>query len=295
MSGHHHHHHHTGSTNIKVAFFLNLIFTIIELIGGILTNSVAVLSDALHDLGDSISLGLSWYLQRVSEKGRTTRYSYGYRRFSLLGAIINGMILFTGSIFIITEAIPRIQNPEPSHATGMMLLAVIGILFNGAAVWRLRTGSSQNEKVVSLHLLEDVLGWVAILIGGAVIHFTNWYIIDPILSLLIAAYILYNAISRLKESMGIILQAVPKGIELQAISERIQAVEGVVDIHDLHVWSMDGERNVLTVHTVLDDSTRRSHSEIKQEISTAMAEMDIGHCTIETELPGEDCGLQDCH
>ena len=162
----HHHDHHGDVKNIKVAFFLNFGFAIIEIIGGFLTNSVAILSDAVHDLGDSLSLGLAWYFQKYSRKKSDSTYTYGYRRFSLVGALANSLVLIVGSILILTEAIPRIFNPQQAHPQGMMMLAVLGIAVNGVAMLRLRRGKSLNEKVVSLHLMEDVLGWIAVLVGA---------------------------------------------------------------------------------------------------------------------------------
>ncbi len=292
--GHHHHHHHHDTKNIKVAFFLNLFFTIIEVVGGIMTNSLAILSDALHDLGDSLSLGLAWYFQSLSKKGRDKKYSYGYKRFSLLGAIINGVVLVAGSIIIIKEAIPRLLNPQEANAKGMILLAVLGVIINGAAVLNLRKGHSQNEKVVSLHLLEDVLGWVAVLIGSIVIYFTDWFIIDPILSLGIALFILFNVYKGLKTSFNIILQAVPEEINIDEIQNGLNEVKGVHSIHDLHIWSLDGERNVLTVHVVIDEAANMDAHELKVNINQRMKELGISHCTIETELEGEECVLVDC-
>ncbi|MEZ5008124.1 MAG: cation diffusion facilitator family transporter [Chitinophagales bacterium] len=294
MSHHHHHHHdHSSTGNLKVAFFLNLFFTVIEIIGGIFTNSLAILSDALHDLGDSLSLGLAWYFQNLSQKGRDSKFSYGYKRFSLLGAIINSIVLIVGSIFIIKSAIPRLLDPQVSNTKGMIILAIFGVIINGAAVLRLKKGSSHNEKVVSLHLLEDVLGWVAVLIGSIVMYFTNWYIIDPILSFGIAAFILFNVYKGLKSSLKIILQAIPENVEMDKIEAEILAVEGVSSIHDLHVWSMDGEKNVLTVHIVLTNGFTKQHK-IKSAISKAMLAFQINHCTIETEVEGEECVLIDC-
>lgn len=190
--GHHHHHHHSTG-NIKVAFFLNLGFAIIEIIGGLFTNSLAILSDALHDLGDSLSLGLAWYFQKYSEKERDQKYTYGYQRFSLLGAYINTIILIIGSIFIIQKSVTRILHPEEVEALGMILLAILGILVNAAAVLKLQKGTSLNEKVVTLHLMEDILGWVVVLLGSILMYFIYLPIIDPILSLGISIYILYNA------------------------------------------------------------------------------------------------------
>ena len=225
----HHHHHHNGTENIRVAFWLNLAFTIIEIIGGFLTNSLAILSDALHDLGDSLSLGLAWYFQNLSKKGRDRKFSYGYRRFSLLGAIINSIVLVVGSIFIITEAIPRVMDPQSTNATGMIGLAILGVLVNGAAVLKLKKGHTQNEKVAALHLLEDVLGWVAVLIGSIIIYFTNWFIIDPLLSLGIALFILFNVYKSIKSSMSKIAVA-PVNADIESAvrqGEKVQQVEAV--------------------------------------------------------------------
>ena len=183
---HHGHHHHGDVKNLGIAFILNVCFTIIEIVGGILTNSVAILSDALHDLGDSLSLGLAWYFQRLSEKGRDRNFSYGYKRFSVLGALITSVVLVIGSVIIIYSAVSRLQHPQISNGLGMLGLAVLGILVNGAAVVRLKGSSSVNSRAVMLHLMEDVLGWVAVLIGSLFIYFFDWQIIDPILSLMIA-------------------------------------------------------------------------------------------------------------
>ena len=199
LMGHHHSHEQEKGGNIKVAFFLNISFTIIEIIGGVLTNSVAILSDALHDLGDSLSLGLAWYFEKKSKKGRSKNFSFGYKRFSLLGALINAIVLIIGSIFILREAIPRIINPEPVDTKGMILLAILGIFVNGLAVLRLKKGTSLNEKVISLHLLGDVFGWIAVLIGAIAIYYFNSPIIDPILSFLIAGFILFNVYKNLNK------------------------------------------------------------------------------------------------
>ena len=178
---HHHHHSHDGESNIGIAFLLNISFTIIELIGGYMTNSVAIISDAVHDFGDSISLGMAWYFQKISKREKTDKYTYGYKRFSLLGAIINSIVLVVGSIYIISEAVPRLFSPQETSAKGMFALAIVGIIINGAAVLKTRTGDSINERVVSLHMMEDVLGWAAVLVGSVIMHFTGLTIIDPIL------------------------------------------------------------------------------------------------------------------
>ena len=296
---HHHHHDHENSTgNIKIAFFLNLGFTIIEFFGGIYTNSLAITSDALHDLGDSLSLGLSWYFQKVSTKKPTKNFSYGYKRFSLLGAIINSIVLIVGSIFIIYEAIPRIIKPEESDAKGMMYFAILGIIINGAAVFKLKKGNSINEKVVALHLLEDVLGWVAVLIASIVMQFYNLPILDPILSLLITFYVLFNIYKNMKESLRIILQGTPEEVSSEKIKERILAFDKIKSIHDIHLWTLDGNYNVFTVHLVLEDKNTVLHEtgKLKQKLKKMLHDdFDLEHITIELEVLDEDCGYKSCN
>ncbi len=294
---HHHGHDHSKDVkNIKLAFFLNLSFTIIEIIGGALTNSIAILSDAIHDLGDSLSLGLAWYFQKLAKKGRTKSYSYGYKRFSLIGAVINSVILIIGSIYILSEAIPRIFSPQETHAKGMFLLAIFGIIVNGIAVLRLRKGSSINEKVVSLHLLEDVLGWIAILIGSVVMYFFDLPIIDPILSLAIACFVLCNVFRNIRQASRIILQGIPDNIDLENIAEKIQQLKEVSNVHDLHVWSMDGEYNILTMHVTLREKlTMEKIRELKNKIRSLLYELNIQHATIEFETAEEQCRFEKSH
>lgn len=288
------HNHSHETKNIKVAFFLNLGFTIIEIIGGIYTNSLAILSDALHDLGDSLSLGLSWYFQKLSNKGRTKSYSYGYKRFSLLGAIINAIVLAVGSVFILSKAIPQLFNPEQSDAEGMMYLAILGIIVNGAAVLKLRKGISLNEEVVSLHLLEDVLGWAAVLIGSIIMMYVDAPFIDPLLSVLISVYVLYNVFRNLRKSLRVVLQAIPKDISFQKIQKQLEDIPEISEIHDLHIWSMDGNYNVMSVHVKLEKDYKLSElSEIKEKIRSKLTDESIEHATIEIEGKDEDCSYSD--
>jgi cobalt-zinc-cadmium efflux system protein len=293
--GHSHSHNHAGEGNISVAFFLNLSFTVIELIGGILTNSVAIISDAVHDFGDSLSLGLAWYFARLSKKGSNKAYTYGYKRFSLLGAIINSVVLVVGSVYILTEAVPRIFAPQETNVNGMMLLAVIGILINGAAVLRTKKATSINERVVSLHLLEDVLGWVAVLIGSIIMRFTGWTIIDPILSVVIAAFVLFNVFRNIKEVLPILLQGTPADIDREHIIEELEELAGVQGVHDLHIWSLDEEYKVLTVHVSLAAPLSADElATLKEHIRAHLTEEGIQHATIEIEAPDEVCGLVNC-
>ncbi|NVK52066.1 MAG: cation transporter [Flavobacteriaceae bacterium] len=294
---HHHGHNHT-TENIKTAFFLNLAFTIIEFIGGFFTNSLAIMSDAIHDLGDSLSLGMSWYFQKLSNKKANKKFSYGYGRFSLLGAILNSIVLLVGSIFIILEAIPRLLKPEEADAFGMMWLAILGIIVNGAAVLKLKKGSSINERVVSLHLLEDVLGWTAVLIASIIMQFWNVPILDPILSLLIAVYILFNVFKNIKESFRIILQGVPVEVSQNDIRTYLLSLDNVVDVHDCHVWTMDGEFHIATIHLIVNESnyTWQQAKRIKQRVKKDLHDtFNVEHVTIEIETISEDCAYIDCN
>ncbi len=277
--------------NIRTAFFLNLFFAIIEVIGGLWTNSIAILSDALHDLGDSLILGISWYLAKVSGRQKTEQFSYGYKRFSLLGAIISSLVLFAGSIFIITEAIPRMLNPEQPNAEGMIWLSLVGIAVNVLAAMRLQSGKTMNERVVYLHLLEDVLGWIATLIGGIVMSFSEIPQLDAVLAIGIACYILFNVFKNLIKSIKIILQGTPPDMSLAKIRENLMQLEEVEQINDCHAWSMDGDYHVLSVHLIVaENKTLKKLNIIKTKARSRLRDMGIDHSTIEFETPDEDYG-----
>ncbi len=289
--GHDHDHNHS-SKNLKLAFFINLIFTIFEIIGGIYTNSIAIISDAVHDLGDSLSLGTSWYLQIKSEKKADAKYSFGYRRFSLLGALINSVVLLVGSIYVIYEAIGRFIEPEYADPTGMLLFAIVGIIVNGYAAWKLSSGKTMNEQIVSWHLIEDVLGWVAILIVSIILQFKDIQYLDPALSLLITIYILWNAFKRLKETLFIFLQGKPKNIDKEAIEEEILALKGISSIHHTHIWSLDGQNHVFTTHVCLEKIENIEEIVvIKNKLKAIMGKHPFEHYTIETEMENEQCAL----
>lgn len=295
---HQHAHNHNKDadvTNIKVAFFLNLFFTIVEIIGGFMTNSLAILSDALHDLGDSFSLGLAWYFQKLSKKGSDAHYTYGYKRFSLLGAIINSIILFTGSIFIVIEAIPRLIQPQEADAKGMILFAILGVLVNGIAVLRLKKGTSHNERVAMLHLFEDVLGWTAVLIGSIIMYFFDLPIIDPLLSVGISLFILYNVVRNIRKSMSIVLQRIPDNISRSGIKKVFESTKGVKSYHDLHIWSLDGDYHVLTVHIIVEDGFKLNEMEsLKNAIRHELEHEGILHSTLEIETNDEYCKMHNC-
>lgn len=288
-----HDHHHDSGDNLKVAFFLNLGFTIIEIIGGILTNSIAILSDALHDFGDTASLGLAWYFEKLSGRDRTDQHTYGFKRFRLLGSLVTGFVLVVGLIFVLWNAIGRLINPESVNAPGMMALAILGILVNGAAVLRVKKGSSLTEQVVSWHLLEDTLGWAAVLIGAGIMAIWDVPIIDPILSICISLFILWNVGWNLKKVIMVFLQTAPEGFDVKHFERGVKTLPGVSSIHHLHLWSLDGEDHVLTLHVVLSPQTDREREvAIKEEIQNLLGENEFTHVTIATELEGESCSAR---
>ena len=285
----HDHHHHSG--NIGIAFTLNLLFTVIEIIGGFITNSTAILADAIHDLGDSFALGLSWYLEKVSHKKPDEVFSYGYRRFSLLGALISSIVLVVGSIFLLKETIPRIINPAAPDAKGMLYFSIIGIAVNGIAALKLSKEEGLNSKMVSLHLLEDVLGWVSVFIVSIILLFKDWYILDPLLSIGITIYVLYNVIKQLKKLSVVFLQGVPDAINVTQIQDKIETIEGVKACHHSHVWSMDGEHHSLTTHIVVPSNySKEKVIGLKGSIKTLLRQFHISYYTLEIEYEDEDCG-----
>jgi cobalt-zinc-cadmium efflux system protein len=291
MHDHGHHHHREGANSrIGAAFLLNLVFTIIEFIGGMLTNSTAILADAVHDLGDTLAIALGWLLQHFGGRPASGQFTYGYQRLSLLGALINALILVLGSVWILSEAIPRLQNPPMPDAVGMTWLAVLGVVVNGAAAWRLSGGKTLNEKVLNWHLLEDVLGWVAVLVVSVVLQFADWPILDPLLSIAFTLFILFNVLRNLAITLRLFLQGTPDVEMNRDVRERLAALPHVTEVHHMHLWSLDGEHHVLTAHLVLDiPISSEAHDRIKESIREACKECNITHTTIELEQLDEIC------
>ncbi|MGB6407921.1 cation diffusion facilitator family transporter (plasmid) [Planococcus maritimus] len=274
---------HKDEKNIKLAFFINLLFSIGEFIGGFLINSVAIMSDAVHDLGDATALGLSWFLQKFSKKKGDQKFSFGYKRFSLLGALINALILIAGSVYIFFQAIPLLFNPEHSNAQGMVWFAIAGVLLNGFAAYRLHKGKSVNEGVLTWHLLEDVLGWVAVLIVGIVLLFKDIHILDPILSIAIALFILFNVFRNLSKTMKILLEGVPQEINLDEVHSRIEKIPGVLSVKDLHIWSIDGEEHAMNVCLSVTGENLADSTAIKEKVRSTISDLQIIHSTIEMD------------
>jgi cobalt-zinc-cadmium efflux system protein len=268
---------------VQIAALLNVGFTILEIVGGFWTNSLAILSDALHDFGDSIALLVSWLFERGARKSPDTNRTFGYQRLSLFSALFSTMVLIGGSIVIISQAIPRVLNPASVFATGMVGISIIGISFNSMGFFLLKRGESLNEKVLSWHLLEDVLGWVVILIGGIIINFWDVYLLDPIMTMGLTVFILYNVSKNLKEAINILLQGVPKHINISEVRRGLLAIDGVMGVHDVHVWSLEGETDVLTAHIVVDETRLGEPDQTRKAVKEVLGKHHIEHSTIELE------------
>jgi len=277
---------------ILIAFILNLAFSIFEFVGGIITGSVAITSDAVHDVGDAASIGASYFLEKKSKKAPNSKYTYGYKRFSVLGSIITTMILLVGSAFVIYNSVMRIINPSPINYDGMIIFAVIGTVVNLLAALFTREGDSLNQKAVNLHMLEDVLGWIVVLVGAIVMRFTDFSIIDPIMSIGVAIFILVNVIRNLREILDLFLEKTPDGVSIDELHEHVKEVDGVVDIHHVHVWSMDGYVNYATMHVVVNKDA--DFGKVKAEIKKELKEHDIDHATLELETKDEACKEKEC-
>jgi cobalt-zinc-cadmium efflux system protein len=294
----HSHHHHTyshipqdmSSSRIGWAFLLNVCFTIIEFIGGWLTNSTAIMADAVHDLGDSLSIGLAWVLNKLSKRHSDATFSYGYHRFSLLGALINGAVLIAGSIWVLTASFPRLLEPQMPNAQGMLGLAILGVLVNGFAAYKLSEGKTINERVLNWHLIEDVLGWLAVLIVAIVLMFVDLPILDPILSICFTLFILFNVLKNLRMAIKLFLQATPNTFLQENISSALSTLDYIEEIHHFHLWSLDGERHVLTAHLVLTQYLNQGELIImKNKILTRLKPFNLEHTTLEFEFAGEVC------
>ncbi len=290
---HFHRHDYNGAQGLRTAFFLNLGFTILELIGGLLTNSVAIMADALHDLGDSVALGLAWFLGNYANKESDSNYSYGYRRFSVLGALVNTIILLIGSVAILSQTVPRLLDPEPTNAPGMVALALLGVAVNGIAALRLRADKTLNARAVTLHLLEDALGWVGVLIVGTILLINSALtILDPVLSLIITSYVLFRVIGNLRDTSRLLFQAVPEDINVMDLEGTIEAISGVLSTHHTHVWSLDGMHHVISTHVIVaSDATKEAVCSIKAQIYQMIKVAEFEHITIEIEYEDEPCGL----
>lgn len=276
--------------NIFIAFILNLGFSIFEFIGGLFTGSIAIISDAVHDIGDAASIGISYFLEKKSKKGPDETYTYGYTRYSVVGSVITTLILLFGSIMVVYNAIGRIISPTAINYNGMILFAVVGVFVNLAAAIVTSSGDSLNQKAVNLHMLEDILGWIVVLIGAVVMRLTDFTLIDPIMSIGVAAFIFWSAFQNLKEVLDLFLGKTPQGICVNEIREHIMHIDGVIDAHHIHIWSIDGRTNCATMHIV----TNTDPHTIKTAVREELAEHGIRHATLELESENEHCDTRYC-
>lgn len=276
--------------SILFAFLLNLAFSAFEFIGGVATGSVAIVSDAVHDLGDAVGIGASYLLEKKSRRGPDAHYTYGYARFSALGSLLTSALLLAGSAAVLYHGVDRMLHPAPIFYDGMIGFAVVGACVNCGAVFLTRDGSSIGQKAVNLHMLEDALGWLAVLLGAILMRITNWAFIDPVLSIAIAVFIAIGAVKNFCEAIGLFLEKVPCGIDLEALMEHLTALEGVLEIHHVHIWSMDGRNHYATMHIVTDLAPQM----VKDAVRAELAEHGIGHATLELEEPEETCTAKVC-
>ena len=277
--------------NILVAFILNLSFSLFEFVGGIFVGSIAIVSDAIHDVGDAISIGISYILEKKSKKQPDEKHTYGYVRYSVLGSAVTTAILLVGSIAVIINAMVRIFNPVEIDYDGMVIFAVVGVLVNFVAAFVTREGNSLNQKAVNLHMLEDVLGWIVVLIGAIVMKFTDFVIVDPLMSIGVSIFILVNAINNFKQIINLFVEKTPENIDINNIKEHLMEIDGVMDVHHIHIWSIDGQNNYATMHIVTDADFEQIKSKVRRELH----EHGIVHVTIELEGKNESCHEKNCH
>ncbi len=277
--------------NILAAFILNLAFSLFEFFGGILTGSVAIVSDAVHDLGDAAGIGLSFFLEKKSKKQPDENFTYGYVRYSVMGGFITTCILLLGSVIMIYNAIGRMITPDPINYRGMILFAIVGVCVNFCAVVFTRKGDSINEKAVNLHMLEDVLGWLVVLVGAVVMRLTNFAVIDPIMSIGVSLFIFFNAVKNLKVVADLFLEKTPENINMAELKSHVEKIDGVMDVHHVHIWSLDLCNNFATMHIVTDGEPHT----IKEAVREELRDYGIEHVTIETETREEPCREKVCN
>ena len=273
----------TTNRAVWLAFFLNLSFTIVEFIAGGVFGSSTVLADSVHDLGDAIAIGLSAYLETISNREEDSHYTLGYKRFSLLGALITAVILMTGSVFVILENITKLFNPQPVNDEGILWLGIIAVTINVLASLVVRKGKTKNESILSLHFLEDTLGWLAVILMAIILRFTDWYILDPLLSLVISFFILSKAIPRFWSTLKIFLDAVPEGVDIKQVKSRLEQLDYVASVNQLNLWTMDGLEKNAIIHVCLK---KVEHMEVCKEAIRAMLK-DYGFQNITIEVDAD--------
>lgn len=280
--------------NIKIAFLLNLAFSIVEAIGGILTNSISIISDSLHNLGDSITIGINYIFEKKSKKLPNKEYSYGYLRYTMLGSLIASFILLVGSVIIIYNVVPRLIKPLSVNYDAMIIFGIFGLLINLYATIKIMR-SKDKDKKINTHMIEDTVIWLFILTGSICIKVFNLVIIDPILSLLIAVYILYQVYKYMKNIYNIFMEKVPKNVKIDEIKKDIESNENIDNVHHIHIWSMDGVNNYMTAHIHLNKILNEEEIiKTKNDVKNKLKENKINHITLEVEYFNEKCDSSNC-
>ena len=275
-----------SSQKMMIAFLLNLSFAIIEVIFGLAFNSSAVLADAVHDVGDALAIGLSTLLEKISNKKEDSRYTLGYKRYSLLGAILTSIILITGSLLVLWENVPKVFTPEPVDYNGMLVLGIVAILVNVAASKVVSHGHSHNESILSLHFLEDILGWLAVILVSIALCFTDWYFLDPLLSILIAGFILSQALPKFWDNIKIFLDHVPSDIDLGQLYQELESLDNVQAIAQLNVWTTDGIDKYAMIHICIEDVEKSQQT--RQAIHQLVKTYGIVSATVECDASMEE-------
>jgi cobalt-zinc-cadmium efflux system protein len=277
-----HHHHKKAGENLAFVFFMNLAFNIIVIVGGLATNSMAILADCIHDMADTISIAIAWILEHVSQRDSNDNYSYGYQRFSILGAVITSVFVIIMAFVILSEAIPRLFAPEGVDAGGMLLIAIVGIIFKSLSVYRLHGGETFNEKAILFHQLGDVFEWVAILVLSAVLIFWKGApYLDPFVSIGIALWLIFNLGRNLYKAIEVLLQKTPDYFDVEEFKGKILSIDGVNAIDDFHIWSLDGIDSVMTLKVNVDFG--KDVGEIKREIYEISNQYHVVDTTIELD------------
>ena len=271
----------TTNRAVWLAFFLNLSFAIVEFIAGGVFGSSAVLADSVHDLGDAIAIGLSAFLETISNREEDSHYTLGYKRFSLLGALITAVILMTGSVLVILENITKMFHPQPVNDKGILWLGIIAVTINVLASLVVRKGKTKNESILSLHFLEDTLGWLAVILMAIILRFTDWYILDPLLSLVISFFILSKAIPRFWSTLKIFLDAVTEGVDIEQVKKDLEQLDHVASVNQLNLWTMDGLEKNAIVHVCLKEIGQMENC--KESIRNLLKDCGFQNITIEVD------------
>ena len=280
----------TSKGAVWLVFLLNSVFAMIEFISGGIFHSSAVLADAVHDTGDTLAIGLSALLESISNREEDSRYTLGYKRFSLLGALVTAVILMTGSMMVLLENISKLFHPQVVNSQGMLWIGVIAIVINVIASLIVEKGKTKNESILSLHFLEDTLGWLAVILMAIILRFTDWYILDPLLSLAISLFILSKAIPRFWSTLNIFLDAVPEGVDIQKIRSDLEQLDHIASVNQLNLWTMDGLEKNAIIHVCLEHV---KHMEVcKESIRDLLKDCGFQNVTIEVD---EDLATHRAH